>query len=220
MVIIVAVSGTSGAGKSTLMRHLAQQQDSASLLHFDDYIELGTDSGNIQSWVAAGAPADDIKTPQLAEDLHSLRAGREVQPPGHASAIGAAELILLEEPFGRARRAIAPLIDLALHLELPADIALARRSLRRAQAVSETSDSDHHTAVLQDLAAQFEAYLGPQRKAYRLAEAQARAVADVILDALRPLPQLVAEAQVSITAHRQNMTHTVEKTPNIRGSHE
>lgn len=217
MVIIVAVSGTSGAGKSTLMRHLAQLHGSASLLHFDDYIELGTDTDSIQSWVEAGAPADEIKTPQLAEDLHNLRAGRTVQPPGRASAAISAELILLEEPFGRARRTVAPLIDLALHLELPADIALARRSLRRAQAVSETSEPDHHAAVLQDLAAQFEAYLGPQRQAYRLAEAQARAVADLILDGLRPLPQLVAEVQESLTAHRANMSNTFEKPPRKKG---
>lgn len=198
MGIVVAVSGTSGAGKSTLMRHLAKLHGGAALMHFDDYIELGTDADDIQQWVAAGAPADAIKTPQLADDLTTLRSHRAVHPPGRSTPVAPARLILLEEPFGRARSSIAPLIDLALHLELPADIALARRSLRRAQARPDSTETNWHAETLEDLAAQFQAYLGPQRQAYRLAEAQAKALADLVLDGLHPLPDLAAQAQQAI----------------------
>ena len=111
MGIVVAVSGTSGAGKSTLMRHLAELQGGAALMHFDDYIELGTDAGDIRQWVAAGAPADAIQTPRLADDLAALRSNRAVHPPGRSAPVAPAGLILLEEPFGRARSTIAPLIS-------------------------------------------------------------------------------------------------------------
>jgi len=219
MAIIVAVSGTSGAGKSTLMRHLAELTSGAALMHFDDYVELGTDVGDIQHWVAAGAPADAIKTPRLVDDLAALQADRMVQPTGRSAPAAPAKLILLEEPFGRARSAIAPFIDLALHLELPPDIALARRSLRRARAQPDPEEDNWHADTLEDLAAQFQAYLGPQRQAYRLAEAQAKALADVILDGLHPLPDLAAQAQRAINdlparpaQYVANTAETQEKT--------
>jgi uridine kinase len=218
MGIVVAVSGTSGAGKSTLMRHLAELQGGAALMHFDDYIELGTDAGDIRQWVAAGAPADAIQTPRLADDLAALRSNRAVHPPGRNAPVAPAGLILLEEPFGRARSAIAPLIDLALHLELPPDIALARRSLRRARAYPGPDSPDPiaanwHAETLEDLVAQFQAYLGPQRQAYRLAEAQAKALADVILDGLQPLPDLAAQAQRAIASLPDSRSQHVTKKP-------
>ncbi len=218
MGIVVAVSGTSGAGKSTLMRHLAELQGGAALMHFDDYIELGTDAGDIRQWVAAGAPADAIQTPRLADDLAALRSNRAVHPPGRSAPVAPAGLILLEEPFGRARSAIAPLIDLALHLELPPDIALARRSLRRARAYPGPDSPDPiaanwHAETLEDLVAQFQAYLGPQRQAYRLAEAQAKALADVILDGLHPLPDLAAQAQRAIASLPDSRSQHVTKKP-------
>ncbi|WP_281955806.1 hypothetical protein [Pseudophaeobacter arcticus] len=218
MGIVVAVSGTSGAGKSTLMRHLAELQGGAALMHFDDYIELGTDAGDIRQWVAAGAPADAIQTPRLADDLAALRSNRAVHPPGRSAPVAPAGLILLEEPFGRARSAIAPLIDLALHLELPPDIALARRSLRRARAYPGPDSPDPiaanwHAETLEDLVAQFQAYLGPQRQAYRLAEAQAKALADVILDGLQPLPDLAAQAQRAIASLPDSRSQHVTKKP-------
>ena len=218
MGIVVAVSGTSGAGKTTLMRHLAELQGGAALMHFDDYIELGTDMGDIRQWVAAGAPADAIKTTRLADDLAALMSNRAVHPPGRSTPVAPAKLILLEEPFGRARSTIAPLIALALHLDLPPDIALARRSLRRAQARPDPKGPDPiaanwHAETLEDLAAQFQAYLGPQRQAYRLAEAQAKALADVILDGLHPLPDLAAQAQRAIASLPQDPAQNVTKTP-------
>ncbi|MEP4038005.1 hypothetical protein [Pseudophaeobacter sp.] len=212
MGIVVVISGTSGAGKSTLMRHLAELRGGAALMYFDDYVELGTEAGDIQQWVAAGAPADAVETPRLTDDLTALRSNRTVHPPGRSAAVAPAELILLEEPFGRARSAIAPLIDLALHLELPPDIALARRSLRRAQAQPETADPDWHANTLEDLAAQFQAYLGPQRQAYRLAEAQAKALADVVLDGLHPIPDLAAQAQRAIASLADKATRGTAET--------
>lgn len=200
MAITVVISGTSGAGKSSLMRQLAALQGGAALLFFDDYVELGTDADEIQQWVAEGAPADAIKTPGLTDDLLALQSNQTIHPSGGRAPVAPAELILLEDPFGRARSALAPLIDLALHLELPPDIALARRSLRRAQAQPDPAHAHWHAEALEDLAAQFQAYLGPQRRAYRLAEAQARAQADRILDGMYTLPELAAQAQQAIAA--------------------
>ncbi len=206
---VVAFSGTSGAGKSALMRHVQQAHGDCAILHFDDYISLGTDLEDIQAWVASGAPADAIETPQLPLDLTRLVAKQAVTPPGREKPIEPAQLILLEDPFGRARSAIRPHIDHALHLELPHDLALARRSLRTIHALTdgEAPDTDP-LKVLDNLKAQFDAYLGPGRLAYQLAEAQARAVSDLILDARKPLATLTTEALASIKRARTEKTRT------------
>jgi len=199
MAIVVAFSGTSGAGKSTLMRQISDARGDCTILQFDDYIELGTEAGDIQGWIDAGAPVDAIETPRLPIDLDSLIAQQPVTPPRRDVEIFPAPLILLEEPFGRARSSLAHYIDHAIHLELPHDLALARRSLRTIQRVSELPDPDsEHVETLNDLQAQFEAYLGPGRVAYQLAEEQARLVSDLVLDARRPLADLAEEALLSI----------------------
>ena len=45
--------------------------------------------------------------------------------------VSPANYILFEEPFGRARFEISKLVDFSVHLDLPADIALARAVLRQ-----------------------------------------------------------------------------------------
>lgn len=192
MSFVVAISGTSGAGKSTLISDLAARFSSVALIQFDHYIILGTDSGDLQSWVDEGADPNEIVTPQLETDLAALRSGQSVSPPG-VEQVQPAPLILLEEPFGRQRSAIASYIDLSVHLELPADVALARSTLRTIRSATESSSLDHHANTLANLGAQLASYLGPGREAYRLADLHAKKGADLVFDAQRPVDELVHE---------------------------
>ncbi len=208
MSFVVAISGTSGAGKSTLIEGIAMRFSAVARMQFDHYIVLGTDGNDIQGWIDAGADPNLIKTPKLMTDLAALCSGQPVTPPG-SEQVQPAPLILLEEPFGRQRKVIAPYIDLSVHLELPSDIALARRSLRTVRAINENASLEHQASVLANLGDQFAAYLGPAREAYQRAEAQARNGADLIFDARRPIHELVNESLALLATHKGPLPDTV-----------
>ncbi len=177
---MIAVSGASGAGKTTLVNALAERGPGTILFYDDYYRAEGAWTCDLPEWIAGGCdPSAFIRIPRLVEDLRSLREGRSVvSPAGRRSE--AASLIVLEEPWGRQRAEIAPLIDYAIHLHLPLDVALARKLLREGRAGA-------------DVLLFLEDYLGEQ--IHRLYEAQQRAsdCADQVLDATLP-PDDLADA--------------------------
>lgn len=127
---VVAISGMSGAGKTSVVRRTAELLGDAVALHFDDYISVSTYPADLRAWMEEGADVDVWKTPQLADDIRSLRAGEAITLPG-GRVVEPADVLVIEEPFGRMRKEMAGLIDLAVHIDVPADVLLARRLLRR-----------------------------------------------------------------------------------------
>lgn len=172
--VILAVSGSSGAGKTQLVEALARARPDALLLHFDDYVSLGNDVAEIKAWLAAGADPDAIRSPRLAEDLAGLARER---------------LVILEEPFGKARQEIAGFVTHAVHIDVPPEIALARRMLRAIR--DEFAPGD--PALVASLEGQLAVFLAIGREAYAAADRAARSCADLIVDGLQPVGALAAE---------------------------
>jgi uridine kinase len=183
---VLAVSGTSGSGKSTVIRALIDHLGDATRLHFDDYIMLGNDVAQIRAWLDAGADPNWVETPRLAEDLGRLAGGDAVAGPKDGETLHPAPFIVLEEPFGRARREMAPLIDLAIHLEVPLDIALGRRILRAIR----KDEATNHAELVADIEGQMQAFLGGGRDAYQAIDRSALDSADLVLDGLLPADDL------------------------------
>jgi len=183
---VVSVSGTSGAGKSSLIEKAAARLASAATLHFDDYVTLGNDIAEIKAWVDGGADLDAITTPGLAENLRQLRARAAIRLPGSGRRIAPADIVILEEPFGRSRRELSALIDFAVFIETPADVALARRLVREIGAGREEP-----ARLIGALDLQLKAYLAAGRDAYLAASRAARDSADLVLDGMRPVSELV-----------------------------
>lgn len=176
----VVVSGASGAGKSTLIDALTARERGTALYYDDYYRAEGVWTCDLPRWIEAGCdPSEFIRIPRLVEDLRSLREGRPVISPAGRRSEPAA-VVLLEEPWGRQRAEIAPLIDFAIHLRLPLDVALARKLLREGRSGA-------------DVLLFLEDYLN--EGIYRIYEAQERAsaCADLVLDAALP-PDTIAEA--------------------------
>jgi uridine kinase len=126
---IIAVAGMPGAGKSTLIHHAMQALGDADSLYFDDYTR-GTDYPNIPQWVAAGCDPNQWISPGLSDHLALLKTGQSILTPNTARRVEPRRFILMEEPFGRGRRVIAQYIDMSVAIELPIEVALARRLLR------------------------------------------------------------------------------------------
>ena len=128
--MVIAISGTSGAGKTTLVQKVAERLGDAVTLHFDDYFSVSQYPADARAWVDAGADPDAWRTAQLADDLRSLRAGQTIRLPREKGTREPKPYIVLEEPFGRARTELAESIDFVVYLDLPLEVALARKLLR------------------------------------------------------------------------------------------
>ena len=59
-----------------------------------------------------------------------LKQGLKVHTPNADRVVEPHRFILLEEPFGRARAAVAEYVDMVVAIDLPIDVALARRLVR------------------------------------------------------------------------------------------
>lgn len=110
---VIAVSGVSGAGKTTIVKQLASKFNCPYLL-FDDYTDNCTYPQNMKDWHINGANVSLIKTPRLVTSLESLIS--ESHKP----------FIFIEEPFGKERNSISPLIDHVILLDPPMELCLAR----------------------------------------------------------------------------------------------
>lgn len=110
---VIAISGASGSGKTTIVNHLAKVFDCPFLL-FDDYIDECTYPTDMKQWLRNGSDVSLIKTPRLVNCLR--------QEISQASS----RYIFVEEPFGKERDAMSPLIDYVVLLDQPMELCLMR----------------------------------------------------------------------------------------------
>lgn len=195
---VVAVSGTSGGGKTTLVGRAAALLKDATRLHFDDYVSVNNDPSQIRAWLEAGADPDEFKTPRLPGDLRRLLSGEPLILPG-GGVVEPAEVILLEEPFGRARGELAGLVDFAAHLRVPPDVALARRLIRSIETPARPGPAE----LVEYLQRELKVYVLAGREAYAAAERAAERSADLVLDGLRATEELAAELVEEIRRRRR-----------------
>ena len=182
---VVAVSGISGSGKSSVIRRTMELLGDAASMAFDDYASVSTYPENLKEWLAQGADVDAFKTPRLAADLRALRSGASVSLQEDRGDVCPAAVILLEEPFGRMRREMAPLIDFAAHLDVPADVLLARRLLRRLGEERHLGD-----ALYDRLDRDLRQHLTAGRELDARGTAAIAAAADVILDGTKSVDEI------------------------------
>ena len=112
---VIAIAAPIGGGKSALAEGLARALGSA-MLHFDDY-ETATRQSveQLAAWLAAGADIDQLDAPGLAAELTRLRT------------LASTPELVFEMPLGRAWSATASQIDVLVWIDVPPDLALARR---------------------------------------------------------------------------------------------
>lgn len=172
---VVAVSGMSGAGKTSVVRQTVERLGNATALFFDDYIRVSTYPPDLMDWLARGADVDEWKTPQLAADLRALRTSGEF------------DYVVMEEPFGRKRAEMRGLIDMAAHLDVPSDVLLARRLLRRL----EEERHQFGDAVLDRVHQDLREHLSTDRTLELAGAESAKASADIVLDGRKTLDEIV-----------------------------
>ena len=142
---IIAICGAPGAGKSTLATGLAARLG-CELIYYDDY-ETFTRNGPeaVQDWIGRGAPYSEIETPGLSEAL---------------MAAATRGLVIFDTPLGRAHPQTGDLIDRAVWINCPADLALSRKIAQLAENVP-TARASEFLDWLKGYLAQYEKIVGP-----------------------------------------------------------
>ncbi|WP_335948129.1 AAA family ATPase [Salipiger bermudensis] len=110
---LITISGPPGSGKTTLATALAERTG-ATLLRYDDF-ETFTRNGPaaMRDWIARGAPYDEMEAPGLANAIERALASRAT--------------VLLDTPLGPLDPALGERRAFAVWIELPLDVALARK---------------------------------------------------------------------------------------------
>ena len=189
---VVVISGTSGSGKTTLVRKTAELLGDAVCLYFDDYRSVSVyPQPDLTAWLAAGADPDEWRTPRFAADLGLLRIGQTISLPDGKGIVEAKPYIVVEDPFGRSRQEMAPSIDFVAYIDLPLEVAMARKLRREINGIARDRGLE---AALDRLNGFFAEFLdGPVREAYIAANRIARSTCDLVLDGMRPIEELAEE---------------------------
>jgi len=185
---VVAVTGGMGSGKSTVVERLESLLPRAVAVHEDDHQSMTRwTAAEVRRWQEAGGDVAILPLEGLPDRLAALR-----DPAG-----GHHRIVLLESQFGRQHPALAPLVDFQIWLDVPADVAFARR-------IGEiTADADADPAArlawIAQLSSTYAAWTA--RLVHRQRESLA-AAADVIVDADGPVADVVDRCLATIDRWR------------------
>jgi hypothetical protein len=167
---IIAIAAPIGGGKSALSQRLAAELGGAQLVAFDDF-ETATHktASAMQTWLNRGADLNALEAPGLASRLAEARANA-----GHTP-------VVFEMPLGRAWQPTRAMIGTLIWLDVPPEVALARRVREIALGLQQADHSDIHGG-LSWLVAYLDNYVSMTRHVLNAQYAAVRPMADLILD--------------------------------------
>jgi uridine kinase len=197
-VVVIAIAGPSGGGKTTLVQSVAALLDQATQVYFDDYDASSIYPADMAAWLANDADPNDWKTPQLSSDVLSLRMGSEVLHPNGTTVLLPTRYIVVEEPFGRERQEMAPLIDFVAVIDLPLEIALARRIRRTIGMGVEQWSAEQ---VLKHVDSYLKSYIELGSSLYGTVNTRALASCDLAVDGRKPVEQLAEQIADVVRTH-------------------
>lgn len=171
--VIVAVAGVAASGKTTVVRALADRLPGARALYFDDYSFPG-EPDDFGVWLADGADYNVWNLELLRKEIETLVSSDT-------------RYLILDYPFAYRNDLIAPLIDLAIFLDTPLDVALARRILR-----------DHPVSDGETIRRELIDYLKHARPAFLEMQRSIRSDSDLIINGTLSLDEIAGRIEVQI----------------------
>jgi dephospho-CoA kinase len=194
MSYVIAVAAPIGGGKSSLVEALAQALGDAPTIHFDHY-ERATQMpvSELDEWMARGADFDELNAPNLAHDLAALKSATTVANTAIQNDITSACYIVFEMPLGKEYKQTALLIDLLIWVDVPLDIALARKLKEFTNSfLASKQDSKQEFATFIDN--YLSHYLTTVGNVLLTQEQRVRANADIIVDGRNSIDAMVQQS--------------------------
>lgn len=182
---IISISGPSGSGKTTLVRQLKNRLSEAISFHFDDYASTNKYPDDLFAWLNEGADPKLVMNPDFTRDLNELAQGRSVVLPINDQLLEPKKIIVVEEPFGRGREGMEELIDYSICIDIPLEVALARRMLRGIQ----NSDSSP-VETLKSFEEYLLQYLMGVRSLYHVINMKVMSECELVISGLDPIEKM------------------------------
>lgn len=155
MVTIIGICGISGAGKTTLVKALSKALK-ATALFWDDYDDISTGPYDYVKWYETSRDYAAWDYSALESVLSQLKDEQKVLCPATKKALLPTPYVIFDAPLGYKHTQTGKFIDKLIYLEVPLDVALARRILRDSTPKTDTKN------ILEEL----EHYLSFSRKVY------------------------------------------------------
>jgi len=114
--VVIAISGASGSGKTSTIKQLSKKLNCPYLL-FDDYVNQNTYPKEMKCWFELGADVCAIQTPCFIQAIQKAKSATD------------SPYLFIEEPLGRERALISPLIDYVVLLEVCLSRVITRHIL-------------------------------------------------------------------------------------------
>jgi uridine kinase len=155
---VISIAAVSGGGKTTITNQLISKLNKSKALYFDDY-EFEECPEDICEWVEKGADHNEWNLHPLIQDTQLLLDDQSL------------DYIVLDYPFAYLHNGMRNYIDIAIYIDTPLDIAMARRILR-----------DYKENPIDDIRNDLTNYIVRGRAAYINMEKTIKPSSDIVID--------------------------------------
>ena len=170
---VISINSVSGGGKTELATALHKSLPDSSLFRFDDFDDSNIYPVDFYDWSRRGGDIEEFDSPGMQV---------AVQAEIHR---GTVKQIILDFPLGRRHSCFCDTIDLAVFIDTPLDVAMARRILRDYTINRDESPKETLNRLHNDMTR----YLTRARYPY-LDTYKDKAHSDLVLDGCRSLDDL------------------------------
>ena len=189
---VLSVASLSGGGKTAVVTALKERFSNSAVINFDDYGDKVYLDRDINDWSANGNDYNEWHTEPILIDIKRLLNEQY-------------DYIILDYPFGYLNDCVGKYINLAVFIDTPLDVALARRIIRDYTSRSKESGfglADVEEVSLAALDKELRFYLAQSRPAYVRMSQMHKPVSDLVVDGTKSPEEIVIEIVATI-AHWQ-----------------
>lgn len=190
---IIGISGISGAGKTTVTQALSKILP-ATTVFWDDFDEISTSPEDYVAWHASGQGNEVWDYPALATTLETLKKGQSITHPALHHLLQPTKYIIFDAPLGRLHKQTGSHIDFWIHLDIPLDVALARRTIR---------DFERDPRSVPDVLEDLQYYLDHSRPLFFMEEE--KKAADFVVDGTLSVEELVRKIEKFLDREKLNL---------------
>jgi len=181
---VIAISGPPGAGKSALSRLLSDAM-SAKLVPYDAFEKMTRQPlPEMLDWLERAAPYNEIQTPSLLSTL------QDAQTSG---------AVVFDTPLGRAHPETGKIIDFAVWIDCPLDVALSRKIAQMTKQVGEQQSA----SFVKWLNGYLELYSKIVRPACIIQSGRVVGGCDLRLDGTKPIADIFNTLMLELELNQQ-----------------